>query len=139
MEATLLRYRRRIQDLPDEAYRELEGSYLSTFDVYCNIGASGDGHLVTGQGINPCTALVIAEEAAGRGVRILGITSARKRRGVPICNVMPDGQPRDQASIVYVGNYLYFTGHTAVSPHWPLRPQDKVYCPDPPRAAERPG
>ena len=125
--ATLARYRARIKLLPDDVFIPLQDTYLSTFDIYSTINMSTDGTLPIGRGMEDCTGFIIAQEAYRRGVHVHGITSARKHRGQYICSVMPSGEPRASVDVVYVGNYLYFTGHTLVSPHWQLNPCDKVY------------
>ena len=111
--------------MDDRHFEALRDSYLSTFDVYGSVAADTHGNVTRAASMNPCTAFVIATVAADRGVMIRGVTSERTTGGQFICGTMPDGTPRVDARVVYVGPYNYFTGHTGSI--WSLVASDKVY------------
>ena len=124
MSATLAMFRRRITAVNARFFHPLEGSVLSTFDVYSTIMADEDGHIRQGPGMKPCTAFVIADVAFSKGVRVLGVTSERTSAGGYICQTFPDGSSRADHNVIYVGQYNFFTGHER-SP-WALVPSDKI-------------
>lgn len=129
MVKTLEAYKERLQSLPDECFDELNNAYISCFDVYSTLEWPTEF-------VPPrmrCNATVLAEEAYGRGVSVLGVTSQRKKKGEFICNMLRPGVgcdvvPRDQVRVIYVGQYSYFTSnkkHAIFS----LQRSDKVLMP----------
>lgn len=113
-------YERRIAALPEDCFRELEGAFLSTFDVYGTILPEA-GSIEVPPGMKPCTAFIIARVARElHGVHVRGIVSERRKHGQYLCPRLPDHR------YVYVGQYNFFTGHTDKSV-WQLARTDKVY------------
>ena len=116
-------YERRLRKLDAVHFEPLRGAYLSTFDVYSTVPWAGDD-LQVGQGMQQSAAFVLARVAWEKGVRVKGVTSERKRGGTYMCNEMPGGIMREDATIVWVGNYNFFTSHEK-SP-WSVQPCDKI-------------
>lgn len=116
---TRRRYQERIRMLPDNLWRNLDGAYLGTFEIYSTVEAMDeDDHM-------DCFAGVVFRVAVEKGYLPLGITSVRKSRGLYICPTLLDGLPRAEATIVYVGKYSYFSNHEK-SPFAPVS-TDYVY------------
>lgn len=99
-EATLDRYEERLRSMPEEAFRELDNAWLETFEVYSTF---------TGDHID-CAATRLMRVARSYGVNVLGVTSARRTGGKPLCPLIL-GLPREQAKVVYVGQKNFFTMH----------------------------
>ena len=117
---TLARYEARVRGTPSlvAALPELEGAYLSTFEVFSTESAPRDTH-----SNNAFVLMAIARE---HGVRVKAVTSECKERGVYRAALLP-GDSRKTAVIVYVGSYNYFTNHHETK--WAVRPEDRVYHP----------
>ena len=131
VDATLAKYALRIRLLEDGVFQELEDAWVSTFHVYSSL--SWPWSFVPPR--MRCNATVLVEEAARRGVHVLGITSERKTKGSYICDKLPmqcDEEEvevlRSEARTVYVGQYSYFTGNTS-HPTFSVKPCDKVRMP----------
>ena len=108
---------------------ELDGAYLSTYDVYSTITNTDRGRLCRG-GQDELCALRLMRVARSLGVDVRGVTSERKSDGAYICHELAGGDTRDTARVVYVGPYNYFTGRSASV--WTLSAEDKVYEDPPP-------
>ena len=120
IEETLARYRTRVTALPREEFLELEGSYLSSFDVFSTFAEAPPSSVQS-------HAFVLMQVAREKGVEIRGVTSERKRAGQYICQQLLGEDTRENARCVYTGKYSYFTGH--VQSKWAIRPSDRVYVP----------
>ena len=118
-EATLLRYEKRMQNMPDSNFEEIDNSFLSTFDCYCNI-------LEDLPNTKPLcnNAVVLMRVARSKGVNIIGVTSERSEKGT-YCVDLPEPYMRGVTKVVYVGKFNYFTNNK--SSKWRLLPQDKVF------------
>ena len=118
-EATLRRYEERMQRLPDSEFEEIDNSFLSTFDCYCNI-------LEDVPNSKPLcnNAVVLMRVARSRGVNIIGVTSERSEKGTH-CVQLPEPYIRGVTKVVYVGKFNYFTNNK--SSKWRLLPRDKVF------------
>ena len=124
-ELTLAKYAERIACLPDEAFDELEGAWLSTFKVYNNLVFPCE----TVPTRMVCNATILATESLKRGVQVYGVTSQRKKSGKFVCATLPttsgEEVDREECKIVYVGAYSYFTGNSA-HPIFSLQKSDKI-------------
>ena len=123
---TLQKYILRLRGLPDDAFAELDGAWVSTFKIYGTLAWPFDY-------VPPrmrCNATELVAEAASRGVDVRGVTSQRKKKGAYICNKLPapDGTEvdRDTCRTVYVGQFSYFTGNKK-HPVFSILPCDKAY------------
>ena len=125
IEATLERYEARISRLPRSLLMELDGAYLSTYDVYSTVTHTDRGRICRG-GKDEIVALRLMRVARSLGVDVRGVTSERQSDGAYICHELADGETRDSATVVYVGPYNYFTGRRASV--WSLSAEDRVYC-----------
>ena len=109
--ATLERYRERNEGYDASYFHELENAYLSTFDIYCTITDLTQ----CSDTIRYTNAAVLMEVARKKGVNVLGITSERKTKTKFVCpQLYVDGKyiDRDEAKILYVGRYNFFTSHS---------------------------
>ena len=113
----LARYAYRLRKLGPEYFAELDGAYLSTFDVYSLLPMT-NGKLHVGQGMSTCHAIVLARVAYEKGALIKGVISERQTNGHYICARPPD------AKVVYVGPRNFFTGH--IQSPWMLIPFDRA-------------
>lgn len=124
-ELTLAKYAERIARLPDEAFAELEGAWLSTFKVYNNLIFPCE----TVPDRMVCNATILATESLKRGVQVHGVTSQRKKSEKFVCASLPttrgEDVDREECKIIYVGAYSYFTGNSA-HPIFSLQKTDKV-------------
>jgi len=121
---TLEKYKDRIETLPVQEFEELNGCYLSTFDVFstvADVSSSIKSH-----------AIVLMQVARGKNIDIKGVTSERKSRGEYICFELLDGDTRATAQCTYVGKYNYFTSHEQSK--WAIRPADRVFVIPSPRS-----
>lgn len=117
--ATLARYEKRIREMPDSSFAELQDAYLSTFDCYCNIHDDVPNERPL------CNhAVVLMRVARSRGFNVLGVTSERSEHGEH-CVQLPPPHDRSHTPVVYVGKYNYFTKNK--SSKWRLLPRDKAF------------
>jgi hypothetical protein len=98
------------------ALHELEGAYLSTFQIFSTESESRKVH--------SNNAFVLMDICRQAGINIKGVTSECKIGGKYRAPLL-EGDERDTAKIVYVGNYNYFTKHPESK--WSIKPCDKVY------------
>jgi hypothetical protein len=96
--------------------RELQGVYLSTFQIFSTETKC--------RRFNSNNAFVLMDVCRKNGVDVKAVTSECKVDGKYRSELL-DGDTRDTAIVVYVGNYNYFTGHAESK--WSLQPCDKVY------------
>ena len=122
VQATLANYKQRLEALPAEDFQELEGAYLTTFDVFGTVVEPPPSSASPIQS----HAIVLMEVARAKNVEIKAVTSERKTGGQYICHELLGGDTRDDAKCVYVGKYNYFTGHTHSK--WAIKPCDRVLC-----------
>ena len=116
-------FERRISKLP--AFPQPERPlYLSSYSVYATStkDRSNEDPLCT-------DAHVVMRVLRQKGLRVKGITSARKKKGKPIAELLwPD--THDNAKVVYVGKASYFTGFK--SSGWRLMASDRLPTSVPP-------
>ena len=122
LEATLAKYRSRIENLPIDVIHELEGVYISTFEVYNTIASMAG----CSSGVKRCAAVQLLDVARRRGGNVKAVTSERKRSDRYLCHKLLEGDTRDNSVVVYVGQYNFFTGHSA-HPVFSVIPEDKVF------------
>ena len=116
-EESLRRYAERIVTGPLlNDLHELEGAYLSTFQIFSTETESRKVH--------SNNAFILMDICRQQGVEIKGVTSECKIGGDYRASLLP-GDTRESAKIVYVGNYNYFTKHPESK--WSIKPCDKVY------------
>lgn len=104
-QATLARYRDRLLLFPEEVWKELDNSYIGSFEIYSTVEFIEEGSHMD------CFAGVILRLAREKGYNVLGVTSERKSNGEYICSTLLNETPREEANIVYVGKYSYFSNH----------------------------
>ncbi len=110
-------YAERIVDGPLSAeLHELEGAYLSTFQIFSTETESRKVH--------SNNAFILMDICRQKGVEVKGVTSECKIGGEYRASLL-SGDTRENAKIVYVGNYNYFTKHPESK--WSIKPCDKVY------------
>lgn len=95
---------------------ELEGAYLSTFQIFSTETES--------RRVHSNNAFILMDICREMGVEVKGVTSECKIGGEYRASLLP-GDSRETAKIVYVGNYNYFTKHPESK--WSIKPCDKVY------------
>ena len=122
MRRTLEVYEARLEALSKAAFAELDGAYIGTFEVYNTVSSQEE----CSASIHDCVAIRLMNLVRRKGVGVKGVTSERKTRGRHICHTLLDGESRDEARVVYVGAYNYFTNHVP-HPVFSLRSSDKVY------------
>ena len=120
--ATFCVYESRVASHPDLA--ELDGVYLSTFDLYSTLECDDDGNLDVPANIPDCLAFHLVAVARSRGYHVRGVTSERKVNGEYICRDL-GGKPRERCEVVYVGPHNHFTGH--IQSKWYLTTVDRVH------------
>ena len=125
-EATLRAYVERMQSLDRETMSDLEGAWLSTFDLYGSLSWEDAKETVPDRMI--CNATLLMHVARQNGVRVLGCCSERKTRGRYICSEL-GGEPRSMCKVVYVGQYNYFSDHMS-HPIFSVKRCDKRYDDD---------
>ena len=102
---TLEKYKQRISEFPDESWTIFENSYIGSFEIYSTVeNIEPNSHM-------DCFAAVVLRLAREKGYNALGVTSVRKSNGNYICPVLLNDTPREEANIVYVGKYSYFSNH----------------------------
>lgn len=118
LKTSLENYERRLRALPDLEVQlsELEGAYLSTFSIFSTESQVRRRH--------SNNAFVLMSLAREFGIGVKGVTSECKVGGEYRAPLL-DGDSREDALLVYVGNYNYFTGHPESK--WALKPCDKAY------------
>ena len=122
-ERSFEKYRQRME-MKEDDFSVFENSYLSTFEVYStveNIEEHSD---------MDCFAGVLLRLLRSKGIRVKGVTSERKQQGEYICSTLLDGESRNDALIIYVGKYSYFSGHERSE--WSPNASDNVYLPSVP-------
>jgi hypothetical protein len=117
VEKTLQRYYDRITQGPlQHSLHELEGAYLSTFQMFSTESDMRD------KCIN--NAFVLMRICRERGIHVKGVTSECKVKGRYISDINNDPY-RHNTKVVYVDNYNYFTNHKESK--WTITRDDKVY------------
>lgn len=111
-------YRKRMEEMAG-SFSDFEGAYLSTFEVYSTVDEIDEGSELD------CFAGVLLRLVRQHGVHVKGVTSERKHRGEYICSTLLNGETREDASIIYVGKYSYFSNHERSQ--WAPNASDYVY------------
>lgn len=120
-EATYENYRRRMEELQD-TFDVFEGAYMSTFELYSTVSDIDEGSQMD------CFAGVLLRLVREHGVQCLGVTSERKKNGQYMCTTLLNGESREEANLVYIGKYSYFSGNQR-SIYSPLA-IDNAYLPE---------
>ena len=126
MEKTLTTYMRRVRGLPRTCFNNLEGCWLSTFDIYSTIYADDLSSISMFIFVN-VPAIHLMLYCKQLGVRVLGVTSERKQNGRYICQERANSQNK----VVFVGKYSYFSGSELAkqTSEFALKKSDYVYKP----------
>ena len=103
-EKTYANYGKRMEALED-TFGVFENAYMSTFEVYSSVENIDEG------GMMDCFAGVLLRLVRSRNVNCHGVTSERKKNGLYVCARLLHGEPREEAKIVYIGKYSYFSGN----------------------------
>ncbi len=103
-------------------FHVFEGAYLSTFELYSTVSDIEEGSQMD------CFAGVLLRLVREHGVQCLGVTSERKKNGIYVCSALLNGESREEANLVYVGKYSYFSGNQR-SIYSPLA-IDNAYLPE---------
>lgn len=120
IDQTLQRYYDRIKSGPLRHHlHELEGAYLSTFQMF-----STENELREKCMNNAFVLMRICHE---EGINVKGVTSECKIKGQYISDINNDDPQRNKTKIVYVDSYNYFTNHKESK--WTIQKEDKVYLP----------
>ena len=122
VEVTLENYISRIRGLPRDILLQAEGAYLGTFDVYNTISSQD----ACSRPLQGCSAIQLMRCLREMGVGVQGVTSERKRNHEYICQELLNGDTRENALVLYVGPFNFFTNHQAHE-HFSVQTQDKVY------------
>lgn len=126
MEKTLTNYMKRIKGLPHSSFNDLEGCWLSTFDIFSTIHAD-DLSSVSMFIFQNVPAVHLMLWCKQLGVHVRGVTSERKQSGRYICKERANPQNR----VVFVGKYSYFSGSELAkqTSEFALKKSDYVYKP----------
>ena len=95
----------------------LANAYLSSFQVF-----------TTESAVRPTqynNAMVLMRIAREHGVPVKAVTSECKCNGEYRASLLP-GDSRATATVIYVGNYNYFTHHA--DSEWCIQPHDRAYA-----------
>ena len=120
---TLDKYKSRMEALSVEELQELDGCYLTTFDVFSTVSEHAPSSIQS-------HALVLMHVARAKNVHVKAVTSERKSRGRYICFDLLGEDTRDNARCIYVGKYNFFTGHEQSK--WSIQTPDRVFLAAPP-------
>ena len=113
-------YAKRIQSPPFlDQLHELENAYLSTFSLFTT-----ETDVLAHNPSRTNNAYVLMQIARKNNVNVKAVTSECKVNGQYRAELLL-GDTRENAKVVYVGNYNYFTQHKETK--WSVLPQDKVY------------
>ena len=102
---TLDRYKQRLLTFSEDVWEVFDNSYIGSFEIYSTVESIEEGSHMD------CFAGVILRLAREKGYNVLGVTSERKSNGTYICSTLLNDMPREEANIVYVGKYSYFSNH----------------------------
>lgn len=120
VEETMKAYSARIQSPEFIGHlHELEGAYLSTFNTFTT-----ESNIVDHRPHHTNNAYVLMKIAREHNVNVKAVTSECKINGKYRAALLGN-DTRENAKVVYVGNYNYFTRHQETK--WSVLPQDKVY------------
>jgi hypothetical protein len=118
-QATLEKYRGRIKGLDSESFQEIEGAFLSDYNIHrINLDADPPEH----------HGIILMAEARQKGVNILGLTSENKKNGnyvYPLPNSSKRVEEGGDARVVYIGNNVH--GKHATSKVFCITKDDRVY------------
>ena len=134
---TLHAYEMRIRSLPRDKLLELEGAWVSSYDLWNTIPASSFEEEYEVRRDNSdldSSVLRLTSVALEKEIKIRGCTSERRHYGVYVA-ALGDETPREQQKIIFCGDHTAFTNK---SPHpiFSLKPHDKRYYRLPPEVPE---
>ena len=88
-----------------DTFEVFEDAYMSTFELYSTVADIDEDSQMNG------FAGVLLRLVREHGVRCISVTSERKKNGEYVCSTLLNGELREDAKIVYIGKYSFFSGN----------------------------
>lgn len=118
------KYKERIRNLPRHDLDSLHGVYLSSFSLYSTVDSIDN----CSESMRWLPVVQLMAVLRSLGIAVKGATSERKSGGRYICDVLLDNERREDARIVYVGAFNYFT-NSMPHPIFSIQKCDEIYLP----------
>lgn len=121
-EKTIQRYIQRLRQQPRSFFLELEGKYLSSFELYSTVEDINQVSAFIYKNVPALHLLLVARE---KNVHPLGLTSERSKNGLYLTK-----ERQKNENIVFVGKFSYFAKQSEKTSKYALLKSDHVYYND---------